>query len=121
MSITANRRVSEMATIRTPVLHNYWYMAGWADEFNEGLHERVLLKRSIVIYRKNEGDLVAMQNRCAHRSSPLASGIREGDAIRCAYHGVKFDSDGRMLGAPPGQRQCPRRLSADKGIIAISD
>ncbi|WP_404478628.1 Rieske 2Fe-2S domain-containing protein [Novosphingobium sp. BL-52-GroH] len=106
--IKTNRVASEMATTNSPLLYNHWYMAGWNSEFGEGLHERTFLSRSLVIFRKQDGELVALQNRCAHRSFPLASGILEGDAVRCGYHGVKFNANGLMVEAPPGQDQCPR-------------
>lgn len=98
---------SDMADIYTPLLHSHWYMAGYADEFDEGLHERMFLDRSVVIYRTGEGELVALQNRCAHRSFPLAHGTREDDGIRCRYHGAKYNADGRLVEIP-SMAACPR-------------
>jgi len=97
-----------MADTNTPLLYDHWYMAGWADEFDEGLHERTLLSRSLVIFRKENGELAAIQNRCAHRSYPLAAAKREGDILQCVYHGAKFDADGNMVAPPPGQPGCPK-------------
>jgi phenylpropionate dioxygenase-like ring-hydroxylating dioxygenase large terminal subunit len=97
----------DMADVHTPLLHDHWYVAGYADEFEGGLHERMFLGKSIVIYRKEDGELVALQNRCAHRSFPLAQGLREGDAIRCRYHGAKYDANGTMIEVP-SMAGCPR-------------
>lgn len=105
--MTAAASRDEMADIHTPLLHQHWYMAGYADEFDEGLHERTFLNRSIVIYRKEDGALVALQNRCAHRSFPLAHGSREDDGIRCRYHGAKYDATGRLVEIP-SMAACPR-------------
>ncbi|WP_206243660.1 aromatic ring-hydroxylating dioxygenase subunit alpha [Novosphingobium terrae] len=96
-----------LADVHTPPLHNHWYVAGYADEFDEGLHERMFLDRSIVIYRKQDGDLVGLQNRCAHRSFPLAHGWREGDTLRCRYHGARYDAEGRLVEIP-SMAACPR-------------
>lgn len=104
MSKAENR---EMADIHTPLLRNHWYVAGYADEFEHGLHERMFLDRSIVIYRTDDGELVGLQNRCAHRSFPLSHGWREGDALRCRYHGAKYDADGRLIEVP-SMAGCPR-------------
>jgi phenylpropionate dioxygenase-like ring-hydroxylating dioxygenase large terminal subunit len=100
-------RRDELADVTTPLLHDHWYVAGFADEFDEGLHERTLLDRSILIYRTESGDLAALQNRCAHRSFPLAHGAREGDEIRCRYHGAKYNAHGEMVEFPSIPK-CPR-------------
>lgn len=97
----------DMADIHTPLLHEHWYVAGYADEFDEGLHERMFLDRSLVIYRTEGGELVALQNRCAHRSFPLSHGWREDDGIRCRYHGAKYDSAGQLVDVP-SMAGCPR-------------
>lgn len=105
MTLAASR--NEMADIHTPLLHQHWYMAGYADEFDDGLHERTFLDRSLVIYRKDDGELVALQNRCAHRSFPLAHGAREDDGIRCRYHGAKYNAAGELVEIP-SMASCPR-------------
>ena len=105
MNIRSNS--AKLADVNTPLPRNHWYVAGYAHEFDEGLHERMFLDRSIVLYRKGDGDLVAIQNRCAHRSFPMAHGAREGDDIRCRYHGAKYDASGRMIEIPSMAR-CPR-------------
>lgn len=97
----------ELADVNTPLLHDHWYVVGYADEFDEGLHERTFLDRSILLYRTEEGELVAMQNRCAHRSFPLSHGWREGDDIRCRYHGAKYNARGEMIEFP-SIAKCPR-------------
>lgn len=108
--LIANERTPlqrKLADFRTPLLHNQWYVAGYREEFGEGLAERMFLNRSVVIYRTGAGEPIALQNRCAHRSYPLAKSWREGDAIRCRYHGAKFDSNGEMLEVPC-QEHCPK-------------
>ena len=61
---------------------------------------KTLLERSIVFYRKEAGDLVAMQNRCLHRSFPLSKGFREGDNLVCRYHGIRYAPDGSLARVP---------------------
>ena len=41
-----------------------------------------------------------MEDRCCHRAAPLSLGRKEGDAIRCMYHGLKFGPDGRCIEVP---------------------
>jgi vanillate O-demethylase monooxygenase subunit len=97
----------EMADIYTPLLHNQWYAAGFVSEFAQGLHERVLLERSVVLFRTQDGELVALQNRCAHRSYPLSNGVIEGNEIRCLYHGAKYNAKGELT-EMPSVRSCPK-------------
>ena len=100
-------RRDELADVDTPLLRSHWYVAGYADEFDQGLHERTFLNRSILLYRTEQGELVALQNRCAHRSFPLAHGSREGDDVRCRYHGAKYNPRGEMIEFP-SIAKCPR-------------
>ncbi len=53
-----------------------------------------------VVYRSPEGELRVFFDRCPHRLAPLSLGRCEGDALRCAYHGWVFDSDGRCIEIP---------------------
>ena len=86
--------------IRLPLCYNHWYVAGLAEEFGQEPVSKTLLNRSIVFYRTQAGDLVAMQNRCLHRSFPLANGSREGDNLVCRYHGIRYAPDGSIARVP---------------------
>jgi len=39
--------------------------------------------------------VIALDNRCPHRGAKLSNGRREGDDLRCMYHGLKFEPGGR--------------------------
>jgi len=88
-------------------VYNCWYAAGWAHDFPaEGLRAQELLDVPLVFYRKADGGLVALEDRCSHRLAPLSAGQIEGDDLRCLYHGLKFDPSGRCVEIP-GQPQIP--------------
>lgn len=90
-------------------LKNAWYCAGWRDDVGLGqkdLVERRIAGQSLLLYRTAEGALVAMEDRCPHRSAPLSLGRKEGDAVRCMYHGMLFGPDGNCR-AVPGMAQPP--------------
>ena len=53
-----------------------------------------------MLYRKLDRSVVAMQDACPHRLLPLSMGIKEGDNIRCRYHGLLIGSDGVALQMP---------------------
>jgi phenylpropionate dioxygenase-like ring-hydroxylating dioxygenase large terminal subunit len=67
---------------------------------------RVLLNEPVVLYRKESGEAVALEDRCCHRQLPLSMGKVEGDELRCGYHGLKFDASGRCVEIP-GQESIP--------------
>jgi nitrite reductase/ring-hydroxylating ferredoxin subunit len=81
----------------TDYLRNTWYMFGWEEELGEGLLSRKILDQRIVAYRKSDGSVVAMRDRCPHRFAPLSMGQREGDRLVCGYHGLTFDSTGACV------------------------
>jgi phenylpropionate dioxygenase-like ring-hydroxylating dioxygenase large terminal subunit len=96
--------------IELPFLRNIWYVAGWASEFDaSGPIGRTIVDEPIVLYRKRDGKLVALQDRCAHRWAPLSFGRVEGDDLRCMYHGVKYGADGRCVEVP-GQDRIAKML-----------
>jgi vanillate O-demethylase monooxygenase subunit len=91
-------------------LRNCWYVIAWNHEIPSAdsteLFSRTVLNEPILVYRKthdaadaNQG-LVAMEDRCCHRLAPLSKGRKEGDCVRCGYHGLKFDAHGACVEAP---------------------
>ena len=91
-------------------LYNSWYVAAWNHELIDGKKlARTILEKPIVLYRGASGKVVALDDRCCHRAAPLSMGRVEGDDIRCMYHGMKFDADGRCIQIP-GQDKIPPKL-----------
>ena len=86
---------------------NAWYVAAWSvDLGNEKPFAISILGEPIVIYRTASGRLVALQDRCVHRLARLSLGRCEGERLRCMYHGLLFDAEGKVVEIP-GQPQIP--------------
>jgi len=86
-------------------IKNTWYVAAWDTEVTkEGLFSRTIIGVPVLMYRKEDGSITALEDRCCHRGAPLSVGRREGDCVRCMYHGLKFDSAGQCIEAPAQQR-----------------
>ena len=88
-------------------LRNCWYVIAWEHEIPaDGFLARTVLGEPLLVYRTAAdkagvaGQLVALEDRCCHRQAPLSKGRREGDAIRCGYHGLKFDASGACIEVP---------------------
>jgi vanillate O-demethylase monooxygenase subunit len=88
---------------------NCWYVAGWSPELTDsGMMAISIANDPLLIYRTSRGEVVALEDRCCHRQAPLTLGRREGDDIRCMYHGLKFEPSGRCIEIP-GQETIPAR------------
>lgn len=90
-------------------IKNCWYVAAWDVEVpQDKMLPRTLLGEPVLFYRTGAGQVVALENRCCHRSAPLHLGRKEGDCIRCMYHGLKFDPTGACVEIP-GQDTIPAK------------
>lgn len=91
-------------------LKNCWYVAAWDHEIlGDTLLSRTLLGQPVLFYRKEDGSVVAMDDKCCHRHAPLHMGRKEGDCVRCMYHGAKYDATGACVEIP-GQDRIPPKL-----------
>jgi len=90
-------------------IRNCWYVAAWSPEVtSSGFTSLSIANEPLLLYRTAAGDVVVLEDRCCHRQAPLSRGRREGDEIRCMYHGLKFDASGRCIEIP-GQQTIPER------------
>jgi vanillate O-demethylase monooxygenase subunit len=106
--------------ISNTYLRNAWYVAAWSEELTEGaLIGRTILQEPIVVFRKANGDVAAIQDRCSHRFAPLSMGkVIGGDRIQCPYHGLEFDGSGACVLNPHGNKHIPPRAHV-RGFPAI--
>ncbi|MGH7906300.1 MAG: Rieske 2Fe-2S domain-containing protein [Candidatus Binataceae bacterium] len=59
-----------------------------------------VMGEDLVTFRAPSGRYGCLQEHCAHRGVSLYYGFIEGDAIRCCYHGWKYDLAGQCLEQP---------------------
>ena len=88
-------------------LRNAWYAAAWGNEVSRNLMSRTLLGDSVLMYRTETGEAVAIGNRCPHRFAPLDRGRLVGDDVQCGYHGLHFDRGGACIFNPHGDGKLP--------------
>ncbi|MGF7234578.1 MAG: Rieske 2Fe-2S domain-containing protein [Frankia sp.] len=70
-----------------------------------------LLDEPLVAYRAPDRRVVVANDICPHRGVPLSLGTQDRGGIRCAYHGLRFDQDGRCTDVPAHpQSKIPSRL-----------
>ncbi|MCA0243645.1 MAG: aromatic ring-hydroxylating dioxygenase subunit alpha [Proteobacteria bacterium] len=102
-------------------LRNAWYVIAWDHEIPaDGLFARTVLGEPVLVYRTADGGLTALADRCCHRLAPLSAGRKEGDAVRCGYHGLKYGPDGRCIEVP-GQDRVPPRARVRRYPLALKN
>ncbi|MGH7035381.1 MAG: Rieske 2Fe-2S domain-containing protein [Stellaceae bacterium] len=87
-------------------LRNCWYIAAESREVSRAPLGRILLNEPVMLYRREDGAPVALEDRCCHRRAPLHKGKILGDTVQCGYHGFTFDASGACV-AIPGQDRIP--------------
>jgi phenylpropionate dioxygenase-like ring-hydroxylating dioxygenase large terminal subunit len=92
-------------------LRNAWYVDAWSDDLADGqLLPRIIMQEPVVLYRKADGNVAALEDRCPHRFAPLSMGkIIKDDVVQCPYHGLEFNSSGACVHNPHGTKNIPPR------------
>jgi phenylpropionate dioxygenase-like ring-hydroxylating dioxygenase large terminal subunit len=88
--------------IANVMVRNAWYAAGLSGEFPKGkLAGQVVAEKPIVLWRAEDGAMVAFDDRCCHKRMPLSAGrFLEPDLLECAYHGLCYDKSGQCVRVP---------------------
>ncbi len=79
---------------------NAWYAAAWSREIARALAARTVCGQDIVLYRRTDGQVAALEDACWHRLLPLSMGRLDGDQVICGYHGLVFNAAGRCTYMP---------------------
>lgn len=93
----------DMQPGNAPYPRNHWYVAAFSNEVTREPMHRQLFGDPVVLYRTEDGEPVALFDRCPHRGMRLSmGGTLIGDNIQCSYHGLQFGKNGRSCLIPSG-------------------
>ncbi|PRQ07870.1 Rieske 2Fe-2S domain-containing protein [Enhygromyxa salina] len=93
-----NRRQKVRAAGMNP---NFWYPVEYVGAVKPGeIIEVTFWGKEFALFRGQDGQLRAIENRCAHRQLKLTGGEVRGCQVVCPYHGWTFDGDGRLVDIP---------------------
>lgn len=95
-------RVEGNAPMGRLLRENYWVPAVLSEVLEAGgkPHRVHLIGGHYVVFRGHSGRTGCFDEACPHRGASLALGRNEDDALRCIYHGWKFDVEGRCVAIP---------------------
>ncbi|MFN7192655.1 MAG: Rieske 2Fe-2S domain-containing protein [Rhodospirillales bacterium] len=103
-----------MLVTQQPVLRRFWYPIMPVGKLGDAPYGFTLLGTPIVLWRKEDGSIACIEDRCCHRSAKLSLGYLEGGNVVCGYHGWTFDASGKCVRIP--QRENPEAT----GKIGVS-
>lgn len=83
-----------------PSLPSGWFAVAASDEVRPGqVIARRYFERDLAIYRTDSGVLRVVDAFCPHMGGHLGRiGEVKGEALRCRFHGFRFDVEGRCVG-----------------------
>jgi len=85
----------------SPALAASWIAVATNEELGDGPLQVWALGEPWMVARVGAArTLVAFADRCPHRLAPISAGRIIDDQIECAYHGWRFDTEGRPAAIP---------------------
>jgi phenylpropionate dioxygenase-like ring-hydroxylating dioxygenase large terminal subunit len=91
------------------MIPNMWYAVLDANEVKAGKpYAFKRLGEEMVFWRDKHDKVVAMRDRCAHRSAKLSPGKIVDGNIQCHFHGFQYNSEGQCQLIPANGRMGPR-------------
>jgi len=91
-----------MSTLTRKYVMNTWYAAAWEHELenDQNLLARTICDVPLVFFKTASEGFTALDDRCCHRAAPLSMGRVEANCLRCMYHGILYDSAGKVVEIP---------------------
>ncbi len=92
------------------MLKNKWYLICPSDELKNIIIKKRILGEDIILFRNQDGDIAALEDRCCHRNVNLSLGYLNTNTIVCGYHGWEYDKNGSCVNIPsqlPGDKIPP--------------
>ncbi|WP_013323970.1 aromatic ring-hydroxylating oxygenase subunit alpha [Gloeothece verrucosa] len=101
MNSNSSPIIPENTDVRTcPINPNHWYAVARSCEVKRLPYSIILWHQAIVLYRDQKGIIHALEDRCPHRQVKLSHGSVSGNDLECAYHGWRFNREGKCTFVP---------------------
>lgn len=97
-----------------------WTDVAAAEEVAEGSHAVVRAGEVEVLLVREDGELVALANRCSHAGWPLAPGKFASGCVTCPMHGSVFQlRDGSVVRGPAASPQRVFQVRENEGRVEV--
>jgi len=104
-------RVADDLASRFPFtsLPSGWYAVAYSHELKSGRAlARHYFGRDFILFRTDRGEVHATSAYCPHLGAHLGDARVEGDELRCAFHGFRFNGEGHCVGTAYGSKAPPK-------------
>ena len=98
-----------MLVTQQPLLRRFWYTTVPLAYLDNGPVPFTLLGERIVLWKGADGEPMAVQDRCCHRTAKLSRGFVEGGNIVCGYHGWTYNGTGACVHIPQAPGEAEKR------------
>jgi phenylpropionate dioxygenase-like ring-hydroxylating dioxygenase large terminal subunit len=127
---TAKRDFAEAMNgkVKDPVLFDDWHVVARSQDLQPGTVVGArLLDTDLVLWRGQDTQILAWDDRCPHRSVRLSVGKVVEDTLVCSYHGMVYNPEGRCIKVPshpdyvPPKQACVRTYSVKEqyGLVFV--
>ncbi|EKV02118.1 ring-hydroxylating dioxygenase, large terminal subunit [Leptolyngbya sp. PCC 7375] len=80
---------------------DFWYVVALSTQLKpKTVLQRTVLDEWLVIFRGENGQPVALRDRCLHRNTRLSGGKVHKGQLQCPYHGWQYASTGQVTNVP---------------------
>jgi 5,5'-dehydrodivanillate O-demethylase len=98
-------------TLAGRYLRGFWQPLGRSQDVAVGhAYTTKIMDQLLTMYRGENGRVHVVQSHCPHRATLLSTGWVEGDALRCHYHGWKYDETGQCIEQPGEDEAFARKI-----------
>ena len=83
------------------MIKNQWYAVLSSHQLRKG--KIIGVRRfgeDIVFFRTESGEIGCLNSRCAHRKASLEKGWISNEHIKCPFHGIEYDINGKCVYVP---------------------
>jgi phenylpropionate dioxygenase-like ring-hydroxylating dioxygenase large terminal subunit len=88
---------SYLIDAKWPEFTESWYYAGHEDSFKKGMFPIDLVNLKLMIFKDENGSLIAIERNCIHMHADLSKGVLKNGKIKCPMHGWNYDTKGKCL------------------------
>lgn len=80
---------------------DFWYVVALSRQLQANtVLARSLLGEWLAVFRGEDGQPVALRDRCMHRNSQLSCGKVYQGRLQCPYHGWVYNQEGQVIAVP---------------------